>query len=122
MERIYYLKDEKHVPRVTVCLLKDDVDGSIGRGVSICSFKDQPVRSEGIAKARGRAKQALFHSSNIKDSEILRDEALEVIESVLDDDDDTYITALWRKASFIRPEEINDKLTDFEKSLLKIKE
>jgi len=58
----YHLRDYKRRPMATVCLAqKCNGDGKIhlARGVSVCGEQDQPVKKEGINRARGRAIKAL---------------------------------------------------------------
>lgn len=58
--KYYYLRDELDKPRVTVCVIKGD-DGKISRGLSLCSFLDNPCKKEGRQKAYGRALKAFFN-------------------------------------------------------------
>lgn len=64
-EKFYYLKDDRGNPRTTVCLLVSP-DGTIARGVSLCSYGDFIRKKEGRNKARGRAIQALLKKENSK--------------------------------------------------------
>lgn len=56
-EYYYYLRDERHRPVITVCLIKRD--NIFGRGVSFCSMLDQPSKRVGKAIAKIRALHAL---------------------------------------------------------------
>lgn len=56
---IYYLRDERRRPLVTVCLLKDMEDGATARGVAICSPSDNPEKKYGRQIAETRAFAAL---------------------------------------------------------------
>lgn len=65
IEKYYYIRDSKNQPSTTVCLLKAAND--IGRGVAICSNKDQPCKKTGrkIAKTRAVCALACKHHSSI---------------------------------------------------------
>lgn len=66
IEKYYYIRDPENRPFVTICLLKN-LNG-IGRGIAICSNKDQPCKKTGrrIAKTRAvRAVASKQHSLNI---------------------------------------------------------
>jgi hypothetical protein len=83
IEIYYHLRDEKHAPRVTVCLLK--YGDELSRGISICSLKDNPVKAKGKAKAKGRAYEALITK---RDNSILyRNEALSIINHLYIEED-----------------------------------
>ena len=57
-EKYYYIRDAKHEPVITVCLLEDAYK-NIGRGVAICSDDDQSCKRTGRNIARLRARLAL---------------------------------------------------------------
>ena len=57
----YYIRGRDHKPIVTVCLLQDK--SGIARGMSICSFKEQPIKSDGRSRSKGRAIKALTHKT-----------------------------------------------------------
>jgi len=71
-EKIYYYKDKKKRPIITVCLFENN--GIVSRGLSICSVKDVPCKKIGRKIARQRA----AHAMKVKKStgEITRIEAL----------------------------------------------
>ena len=61
-EKYYYIRDEENKPRVTVCLMKEE-EGDVGitsRGVSVCSYQDNPCKRVGRKIARNRANYALL--------------------------------------------------------------
>ena len=62
-EKYYYVRDGKNRPIITVCLAQS-VNGRIGRGVAICSDKDQPCKKIGRAIAKTRAIYALNTQCN----------------------------------------------------------
>lgn len=62
-EKYYYIRDNQNRPIITVCLLKRK--NQIGRGVTICSVKDQPCKKVGRAIAKTRA---LFALASEKDN------------------------------------------------------
>jgi hypothetical protein len=73
----YYLRDRYDAPRITVCLVKDDL-GNIGRGMTICSFSEPIVKAEGRKRAYKRAVKALL--SGINQLPIYRYEVLDIFE------------------------------------------
>ena len=74
-EKYYYYRDKGNRPIVTICLVFGN--GDIGKGVAICSTKDNPNKKTGRAIARGRAIQAMGNRKSNWD--ILRKEALEAL-------------------------------------------
>jgi len=116
---IYYLRDHKNAPRVTVCLMKDD-NGIVCRGLALCSLDDNPTK-KGITKTyRVPVKNPIYDSMTIKEtlaggitiSErrafyafctgcstdiICREEALDVLSSVQD------MQWLWKSEFDIQP-------------------
>lgn len=54
--KIYYLRDKKHFPVVTVCIGKHG--NYYYRGMSVCSYKDIVKKATGRAIAEGRMTQA----------------------------------------------------------------
>jgi len=55
-ERFYFIRDEKHKPVITVCLLVDDIPSTpfiAARGVAICSDLDTPCTKPDIWKSNG---------------------------------------------------------------------
>lgn len=81
-EFFYYLRDVKRRPVVTVCLLIDD-DGTVFRGIAICSPLDQPDKRKGRNIARERANYALdlgyVASGNVQTLRVQRPVALGVL-------------------------------------------
>ena len=75
MKKFYYLRDYYKRPVGTVCLIIQN--GDIGRGLAICSDKDNPVKRIGRAIASGRAQQALQNRKTNFD--ILRYEAIHAL-------------------------------------------
>jgi hypothetical protein len=61
-ERIYYERDEKNRPIVTVCLLQ--INGAFARGLAVCSPQDNPDKKVGRKIARQRAGYAVKTRSN----------------------------------------------------------
>ena len=99
----YYMRDGENKPRVTVCLILDESEYRVvARGVAICSFKDQPIKSKGRNMAAGRARSALMNKW--ENDSITRWEADYVIE-------DTG----W---NFFYKSEYEPSLTDYELVLL----
>ena len=76
-ELFYYLRDDKNRPIITVCLIAVE-EGTLARGVAICSDKDQPNKKIGRAIARGRAIKALKRKK--MGDGINRNEAWEIME------------------------------------------
>lgn len=64
MREIYYHKrDEEGKPRLTVCLLKDETENKIvSKGISVCSFCDNPKKDDGRDRAKKRA-YASYHAA-----------------------------------------------------------
>ena len=52
-ELIYYIRDKKNRPTVTVCLI--DSEGRTYRGIAVCGTKDQPTKRVGRRIAIARA-------------------------------------------------------------------
>ena len=75
-KKFFYLGANR---RVTICLLYDMYTEHYSRGISICSFQDPNLSSEGRAKAEGRALQALYNESTDCHDIICRHEAIEVL-------------------------------------------
>ena len=63
-EKYYYIRDEENKPRVTVCLMKEEhimrKNTGTARGVSVCSYQDNPCKRVGRKIAKNRAEYALF--------------------------------------------------------------
>lgn len=79
--KYYYLRDYWSHPRVTVCVIRDDC-GKYSRGLSFCSFLDNPCKKEGRSKAYGRALKAKINEKSFEPlDENLK--AAEVLQSVL---------------------------------------
>ena len=57
-EKVYYYRDNKKRPIITVCLAKDE-NGNVGRGISLCSHLDNPEKKEGRRIAIANARRAL---------------------------------------------------------------
>ena len=87
-EFYYYLRSKKLVnfnsPVVTVCLLQESNGTVLSRGISICSFKDNPEKSTGKKIARKRALKALY--SGRSGDKVTRDEAIGVLMGTLNKD------------------------------------
>ena len=59
-EFYYHKRDEEGKPRLTVCLLKDEsANKVVSKGISICSFCDNPKKDDGRDKAKRRALASL---------------------------------------------------------------
>ena len=56
--RFYHYRDINKHPRITVCILQTP-SKIYSRGISLCSFLDQPVKAEGRDRAENRAITAL---------------------------------------------------------------
>lgn len=56
-EKYFYYRDKNRRPMVTVCEI-EGVTG-VGRGVAICSLKDNPSKKIGRLISKGRANKAL---------------------------------------------------------------
>lgn len=58
IERYYYGRDKKtNAPLVTVCILVKD--GTVARGISVCSLSDQPSKEKGRHLAKLRALESI---------------------------------------------------------------
>jgi len=60
--KIYYERDEKNRPLVTICLLQ--ANGDIARGVAVCSMLDNPCKKTGRKIAKDRAIHAMRTQKN----------------------------------------------------------
>lgn len=108
MREIYYHKrDSQGKPRITICLLKEETaERVISKGVSICSFRDNPVKSIGRERAKKRAYAAISAERNLFpisriDALVVTDECLRV------EDMDVYFKGVY-----------NPTLTDHEKFIV----
>jgi hypothetical protein len=107
---VYYLRDEKNAPIVTVTIKRNG--DMFGRGLALCSFRETPSKALGRLKSYVRADKAL----RIKDSsdEIIRTEAQDVLINVKDA---FGLICIW-KSEYLTKE----GLTDFEKRLFRFDE
>jgi len=76
--RFYHYRDKNKHPKITVCILQDKF-GDYSRGVSLCSFKDQPIKEDGRDRAEDRAIRALKTKTSTE--HVARKEADELIGS-----------------------------------------
>lgn len=107
----YHLRDHFNRPVVTVCLLKD-IWGNVHRGVSICSLKDFPKKDVGRGIAYGRALAAFKRkSSDVEKGVALRYEAIEVLDSITNED------LIPLTDSYLIKSVYNANLTEFERKL-----
>lgn len=60
-ERIYYERDDKKRPIITVCILEDPNGKHYYKGTAVCSPKDAPRKSFGRMLAYGRATKAFVN-------------------------------------------------------------
>jgi hypothetical protein len=60
----YYVRDENKRPMVTVAVADFDNDGTVCRGIAICSQKEMPVKKVGRDIARGRLIKAFVNKMN----------------------------------------------------------
>lgn len=72
--RFYHYRDKNKHPRITVCVLHDLKNDIYCRGISLCSFKDQPVKEDGRDRAEDRAIQAFKNERTLE--RITRQEAI----------------------------------------------
>lgn len=81
----YYIRDTENKPRITVAVEKilDDDSGEyiLARGMALCSMKDNPNKKVGRNIAIGLLRKAMRNMKNCSQTSILRDEALEVLDS-----------------------------------------
>ena len=77
-EWYYYYRDASNVPKVTICLIKEEEE--VARGVSVCSEQDIVEKKQGRKQARGEALKAL--GTKKSGSKVLRDRAIEMLKSV----------------------------------------
>ena len=61
---VYYLRDWENRPVVTVAFGDLNDDGTVCRGVSLCSALDAPVKSRGRDIALGRMWKAYYNKEN----------------------------------------------------------
>ncbi len=57
--RFYHYRDANKHPRITICVLYDIKSNKYSRGISLCSFLDQPIKAYGRDNAEDRAIKAL---------------------------------------------------------------
>ena len=110
MKEIYYHKrDDEGKPRVTICLLKDEQTNEIiAKGISICSFCDNPHKENGRERAKKRAYACLFAERNL--FPIKRVEALVVTDCCLcDEDRDLSFKGLYKPSLNEKERFISDK-------------
>lgn len=107
---VYYLRDEKNAPIVTVTIKrKGDV---FGRGLALCSFRETPSKALGRIKSYVRADKALRNEDN--DDQILRVEAQYVVINI---ENTLGLDFMW-KSQYLTKED----LTLFEKRLFRLDE
>ena len=104
----YYLRNEKAMPIVTICIVRKG--DNYARGMAICSPYDMPVKAEGRRIARNRALKALFNMET--SGAIYRDEAVCELDTI----DESYQDTI----DFDYKTEFMPKLTVFEQILFGI--
>jgi len=87
MREIYFhLRDVEGKPRITICLLKNEETGKvISKGISICSFYDNPTKENGRERAKKRAFASLFAKRNL--FPVFRAEAIKVVDWCLPEEE-----------------------------------
>lgn len=107
---VYYLRDDRNAPIVTVTIKRDG--DMFGRGMALCSFRETPSKALGRLKSYVRADKALRTKDN--NDQILRAEAQYVVINV----EDTFgLPCMWKSEYLTK-----DDLTDFEKRLFRFDE
>lgn len=117
-EYYYYMRDGHGHPRITVCLIRDDMN-RYHRGIALCSFDEKQIdKKAGKRRAKARAMTAL-HTRQTS-MPISRDEACGIV----------FSTALWQcmegdgwyKSEFnVEPHDIIEKhMTQFNCSLYSV--
>lgn len=82
IKKFVYLRDKENRPIVTICLLRDKANNMFGKGVSICSDMDYPIKKKGRSIAYERAFTALITQKS--SLPILRKDAKNIIERCLE--------------------------------------
>ena len=106
---IYYIRNKKKMPVVTVCLIKHGND--ISRGISICSKKDKVIKARGRNIAIGRAEKAIINKESTE--ETIRMEVEQIEEEMLNCVQYSYFDFYYQYKSCFNP-----TLTDYEKKLI----
>lgn len=79
-KKFYSLIDNEGKPIVTVCLMHNEAKTKFGRGTSICSPDQNPIKNDGMNRAKGRAVKALCNKETT--GVIRREEALTQLSNV----------------------------------------
>ena len=82
IKKFVYLRDKENRPIVTICLLRDKANNMFGKGVSICSDMDYPIKKKGRSIAYERAFTALITQKS--SLPILRKDVKNIIERCLE--------------------------------------
>ena len=103
----YYLRNVENKPVVTVVLIKNG--NTVSRGISICSLLDNPNKTDGYNRAKGRAVKALYQGHDCEP--VRRIEARAVLLG-LDGSTVSLNPSFWNKCS------INPILLPYERKML----
>lgn len=107
---VYYLRDDRKAPIVTVTIKRDG--DRFGRGLSLCSLRETPSKALGRLKSYVRADKALRTKDN--NDQVIRAEAQDVLINVKDA---FGLICIWKSEYLTK-----DGLTDFEKRLFRFDE
>ena len=109
MREIYYHKrDEEGKPRLTVCLLKDESGNEIiSKGISLCSFCDNPKKDDGRERAKKRAYASLHAKRDL--FPIKRMEAYTVIDACFPQDEKIRFKGQFKPSLTLQEKRISEK-------------
>jgi hypothetical protein len=107
---VYYLRDDRKAPIVTVTIKRDG--DRFGRGLSLCSLRETPSKALGRLKSYVRADKALRTKDN--NDQVIRAEAQYVVINV----ENTFGLDFMYKSEYLTKED----LTLFEKRLFRFDE
>ena len=102
----YYVRDDRNRPIITVCLIQGS--NGIGRGISVCSVNDNPVKAIGRDIANRRALKAYWE--RIGGIPMWSSNALNVLDSIS-------TGHYWMECAKI---EFNPVLSERERRMLKV--
>jgi hypothetical protein len=111
----YHFRNKKNEPVITICLLQDEQ--IFARGISICSLKETPIKTDGRNRAKGRAEQA-FRNKETTGEKINRQDVADVFETLIDYDVDKYFETANRYVGFEFKSYYDPTLTEFEELLI----
>jgi len=88
------------------------------RGISICSLKETPIKTDGRNRAKGRAEQAFRNKKTSEDEKINRQEVADVFKTLIDYNIVKYFETGNKYIGFEYKSYYDPTLTEFEELLI----